>query len=141
MSSDPTVLGLVREAISQSGNNDLRTLNSAQIEGLSNLKGFDKSQTAQTMAALDPSAKADQSYFTLVTSVARSARSWKGQSRDVATELLIKANAHIAQGQKRGDALLLAKQEVEQDVNARKAAGAPDFKINLDDIFKFCKTI
>lgn len=138
MSENPNLARYAGEAI-RSTDARLTALNAAQIEGLANLRGIQRDVTQNAFAALNPAAKAEQAYFTLVTDVAREARSWSGSSFEVSSSLLIKANARIAAGESRGDALLHAKSEVEAEINSRRAANAPEWHLNIDDIFKNCK--
>jgi hypothetical protein len=138
MASDSKIHDAAKEALTFAQNNpDARAIVAAQMEGLANLGGIDQSQASQAMASMDPSVKAQHSYYTLVTKVAIAARSWKGSSRDIATELLLEANKVIATRKdpsdlKQGLALLDAKKVVQSQTQK---------DIDLDSIFKFCENI
>ena len=138
MAADSKIHDAAKEALAFAQSNpEARPIVAAQMEGLANLGGIDHSQASQAMASLDPSAKAQQSYYTLVTKVAIAARSWKGSSREIATKLLLEANKVIATREdpadlKQGQALLDAKKVVQMQTQK---------DIDLDSIFKFCENI
>lgn len=148
MTSDAEALSIVEMAHAQQGRDDLKGLLSATVEGVSNLKGIDRSANAQAIAQMDPAARADQAYATLVTSVVKRAvgtnknNGWSAETRGVAESLLTKANREIASGKAPGEALKIAAREVESEETAKaraKDSNAPEFKLNIDDINKFCK--
>jgi uncharacterized surface protein with fasciclin (FAS1) repeats len=108
----------------------LSELNTATLEGLSNLKGIQRDVNAQAIAALNPAARAEQGYVTLVMSASTQAKTWSPELRANLTLLLTSANNHIASGKSRAEAMKEAIKELEQSKGV---------KLNIEDISKFCK--